>query len=113
MQPPPISIDQGAVNARRRPPSEFAHSVADAATDAGVEGRAKAMIVFTTSGDMAIYCSKRRPRAHIVAATPTASIYRRLNLLYAVLPVLSSAMRVKRVGAHGMYVTILFGHKHS
>ncbi|TPX33192.1 pyruvate kinase [Synchytrium microbalum] len=99
---PPIVTDKGAVSARRKLPSEFAHAIADAATDAGREGDVKAMIIFTTSGDMAIYCSKRRPTYALLAVTPTASIFRRLNLLYGVLPVLSSAMRVKRVGVHGI-----------
>jgi hypothetical protein len=101
MHPPPISVDAAAIVSRRKLPSEFAHAVADAATDAAVEANAVAMIVFTTSGDMGIYVSKRRSPFPILVVTPTASIYRRLALLYGVLPVLSSVMRVKRVGERG------------
>ncbi|KAI8849444.1 Pyruvate/Phosphoenolpyruvate kinase-like domain-containing protein [Chytridium lagenaria] len=56
---------------QRRKISEFAHSIADAATAAADEANATAMIVFTTSSEMAVFVSKRRPRMSIIAVTPT------------------------------------------
>ncbi|KAI9330363.1 pyruvate kinase [Zopfochytrium polystomum] len=75
--------------------SEFAHCIADAAVAAAEEGEAKAMIVFTTSSEMAIFVSKRRPSMSIIAVTPSSSIYRRLSLLFGVHPVLSASLLFK------------------
>ncbi|KAJ3417602.1 hypothetical protein HDV05_000059 [Chytridiales sp. JEL 0842] len=74
--------------------SEFAHSIADAAVAAATEQNVSAMIVFTTSSEMAIFVSKRRPKMPIIAVTPSSSIYRRLSLLYGVHPVASLGLRV-------------------
>ncbi|KAJ3214908.1 hypothetical protein HDU67_001057 [Dinochytrium kinnereticum] len=79
---------------QRKKISEFAHSIADAATAAADEANAAAMIVFTTSSEMAVFVSKRRPRMSIIAVTPTSSIYRRLALFYGVYPVLSGGLRI-------------------
>ncbi|KAI9204635.1 pyruvate kinase [Polychytrium aggregatum] len=84
--------------------SEFAHPIADAAVEAAIEAEAKAMIVFTTRADMAIFVSKRRPDLSIVAVTPTASIHRRLAMLFGVYPVLSSAMRFHHSGKVSEYL---------
>ncbi|KAJ3105201.1 hypothetical protein HDU97_008355 [Phlyctochytrium planicorne] len=78
----------------KRKVSEFAHSIADAAVAAADEANATAMVVFTTSSEMAVFVSKRRPRMSIIAVTPTGSIYRRLALFYGVYPVLSNGLRV-------------------
>ncbi|KAI8841893.1 Pyruvate/Phosphoenolpyruvate kinase-like domain-containing protein [Chytriomyces cf. hyalinus JEL632] len=79
--------------------SEFAHCIADAAVAAATEASASAMLVFTTTSEMPIFVSKRRPTMPIVAITPTGSIYRRLSLLYGIHPVLSSGLRITT--AHG------------
>ncbi|KAJ3016398.1 UNVERIFIED_CONTAM: hypothetical protein HDU68_012231 [Siphonaria sp. JEL0065] len=74
--------------------SEFAHCIADAAVAASSEASAAAMIAFTTSSEMPIFCSKRRPVLPIIAVTPTPSIYRRLSLLYGIHPVLSDGLKL-------------------
>ncbi|KAH9245165.1 hypothetical protein BASA81_017362 [Batrachochytrium salamandrivorans] len=51
-----------------------------------------ALIVFTYTGDMAYFVSKRRPNHPIVAITHRMFLYRRLALLYGVFPVLSTAL---------------------
>ncbi|KAJ3075568.1 hypothetical protein HDU98_007678 [Podochytrium sp. JEL0797] len=43
---------------------------------------------------MPIFCSKRRPELPIIGITPTASIYRRLSLHFAIHPVLSYGLKV-------------------
>ncbi|KAJ3075566.1 hypothetical protein HDU98_007676 [Podochytrium sp. JEL0797] len=74
--------------------SQFAHCIADAAVAASMEISAAAMLVFTTTSEMPIFCSKRRPALPIIAITPTASIYRRLSLHYGVHPVLSNGLKL-------------------
>ncbi|KAJ1328831.1 hypothetical protein BSLG_009875 [Batrachochytrium salamandrivorans] len=66
------------------------HPIADAAIAAAHEAHACALIVFTYTGDMAYFVSKRRPNHPIVAITHRMFLYRRLALLYGVFPVLSS-----------------------
>ena len=44
---------------------------------------------------MPLFVSKRRPSMSIIAVTPSASIYRRLVLLYGVSPVFSNGLMVK------------------
>ncbi|KAJ3294592.1 hypothetical protein HDU76_006942, partial [Blyttiomyces sp. JEL0837] len=78
--------------------SEFAHVIADAAVAAAEEAKVKALVAFTTSSEMAIFVSKRRPTMPIIAVTPTVSIYRRLGLLYGVHPVLSMGLKFAAVG---------------
>ncbi|KAH6588900.1 hypothetical protein BASA61_005780 [Batrachochytrium salamandrivorans] len=65
---------------------------ADAAIAAAHEVHACALIVFTYTGDMAYFVSKRRPNHPIVAITHRMFLYRRLALLYGVFPVLSTAL---------------------
>ncbi|KAH9252455.1 pyruvate kinase [Batrachochytrium salamandrivorans] len=67
------------------------HPIADAAIAAAHEAHACALIVFTYTGDMAYFVSKRRPNHPIVAITHRMFLYRRLVLLYGVFPVLSTA----------------------
>ncbi|KAJ1339988.1 hypothetical protein BSLG_005314 [Batrachochytrium salamandrivorans] len=68
------------------------HPIADAAIAAAHEVHACALIVFTYTGDMAYFVSKRRPNHPIVAITHRMFLYRRLALLYGVFPVLSTAL---------------------
>ncbi|KAH6594207.1 hypothetical protein BASA50_006798 [Batrachochytrium salamandrivorans] len=68
------------------------HPIADAAIAAAHEAHACALIVFTYTGDMAYFVSKRRPNHPIVAITHRMFLYRRLALLYGVFPVLSTAL---------------------
>ncbi|KAH9265175.1 hypothetical protein BASA83_011258 [Batrachochytrium salamandrivorans] len=57
-----------------------------------MKAHACALIVFTYTGDMAYFVSKRRPNHPIVAITHRMFLYRRLALLYGVFPVLSTAL---------------------
>ncbi|EGF78997.1 hypothetical protein BATDEDRAFT_35493 [Batrachochytrium dendrobatidis JAM81] len=68
------------------------HPIANAAVSASDEARAVALIVFTYTGDMAHFVSKRRPIRPIIAVTHKEFMYRRLALLYGVFPVLSTAL---------------------
>ncbi|KAJ3113773.1 hypothetical protein HK100_001886 [Physocladia obscura] len=77
--------------------SEFAHCIADAAVAAASEASASAMIVFTTTSEMPIFCSKRRPSMPIIAVTPTGSIYRRLAMHFGIFPVLSNGLKISTV----------------
>ncbi|KAI8808222.1 Pyruvate/Phosphoenolpyruvate kinase-like domain-containing protein [Cladochytrium replicatum] len=104
MQPRPLKADEDDEvrrSLRGRPVSEFAEPVADAAVAAAKEAKASAIIVFTTSGDMPTYVSKRRPTCPIISITPTPSIQRRLSLLYGIYPILSTAMRLRSLTASG------------
>ncbi len=64
----------------------IAHAVADAACVAARDLSAQAIAIFTQSGSTALFVSKRRPTAPIIAFTPDESIRRRMNLLWGVVP---------------------------
>ncbi|KAI8805159.1 Pyruvate/Phosphoenolpyruvate kinase-like domain-containing protein [Cladochytrium replicatum] len=120
MQPRPLKADEDDVVRRLLrggPVSEFAEPVADAAVAAAKEAKASAIIVFTTSGDMPTYISKRRPTCPIIAITPTPSIQRRLSLLYGIFPILSTAMRLRSLTVTGGVAKLKEGenpdHKHT
>ncbi|KAJ3215685.1 hypothetical protein HK099_006244 [Clydaea vesicula] len=81
-------------NFKRSVPSTFCHSIADAAISAAKESKAKALIVFTTSSDMAFFVSKQRPICPIIAITPTLSISKRMMLLYGVVPLTTKVLKV-------------------
>ncbi len=68
--------------------SSFAEAVAYSAFAASIEVNAKAIVVFTQSGDSALMLSKLRPSAPIVAFTPVERTWRRLALLWGVKPYL-------------------------
>ncbi len=79
----------------------FAAAVADAACAAAAELAAKAIVVFTISGQTAWLVAQRRPEASVVALTPHAQTMRRLALAWGVTPILQplvedSAEMVKR-----------------
>jgi len=61
-------------------PRAVAHAASRLADDLGVAR----IVVFTTSGASARYVSKTRPRTLILAATPSQSTARRMQLLYGV-----------------------------
>jgi pyruvate kinase (EC 2.7.1.40) len=64
----------------------IAHAVSDAACLAAADVRAKAIVVFTQTGSTALFVSKRRPAATIIAFTPDERVQRRLSLLWGVVP---------------------------
>jgi pyruvate kinase len=64
----------------------IAHAVSDAACLAAADVGAKAIIVFTQTGSTALFVSKRRPIAPIIAFTPDERVRRRLSLLWGVVP---------------------------
>lgn len=68
--------------------SSFAEAVSYSAFAASIEVNAKAIVVFTQSGDSAKILSKLRPSAPIVAFTPVERTWRRLALLWGVKPYL-------------------------
>ncbi len=64
----------------------IAQAVSDAACLAAADVGAKAVVVFTQSGSTALFVSKRRPKAPVIAFTPDEKVQRRLNLLWGVVP---------------------------
>ena len=64
----------------------IAHAVSDAACLAAADVGAKAIVVFTQTGSTALFVSKRRPIAPIIAFTPDERVQRRLSLLWGVVP---------------------------
>ena len=54
--------------------------------------RAACLVTFTSSGSTARLVSRSRPRRPIVAPTPRASTYRRLALVWGVVPILSKRL---------------------
>jgi pyruvate kinase len=70
----------------------FAHSVCRAAWVAANQLEAKKIIVFTESGATANILSSLRPAQTVLAFTPRPEVYRRLNLLRGVVPVLMESI---------------------
>ncbi len=66
----------------------FAHSVCHAAIIAANQLEARKILVFTESGATASILSSLRPQPTVIAFTPRAEVYHRLNLLRGVVPVL-------------------------
>ncbi|MGA1868238.1 MAG: pyruvate kinase [bacterium] len=50
--------------------------------------KAKAIVVYTSSGKTALYISKQRPNERIIAITPFQKIYSRMNLYWNVTPLM-------------------------
>lgn len=64
----------------------FPEAIASGAVRVAQDIEAKAIVVFTHSGFSALLISKLRPLMPIVAFTPEEKVYRRLPLLWAVVP---------------------------
>lgn len=64
----------------------IAHAISDAACLASADVNAKVIVVFTQSGSTALFVSKRRPKAPIVAFTPDEKVLGRMSLLWGVIP---------------------------
>lgn len=70
---------------RRRPEvSGFAEAIADAASHAARDLKAKAIVAFTQSGSTARLISHERPEVPIIALTPYPEVQRRLALSWGV-----------------------------
>lgn len=66
----------------------FAQHVASAAAYISTRMPLEAIIVLTHSGSMAQRISKLKPTSRVIALTPDAHVYRRLALLWGVIPIL-------------------------
>ena len=64
----------------------FSEAIASGAVQVAQDIGAKAIVVFTHSGFSAMLISKLRPSMPIIAFTPEEAVYRRLSLLWAVIP---------------------------
>lgn len=64
----------------------FPEAIASGAVKVAQDIKAKAIVVFSHSGFSALLISKLRPNMPIVAFTPDYKVYRRLALLWAVIP---------------------------
>lgn len=71
---------------RQGPMGSFAQAVAFAASAASVEVNPRAIVVFTETGETARLLSKLRPATPIVAFTNNPLTWRRLSLLWGVVP---------------------------
>jgi len=65
-------------------------SIASAACRLSKNLEAKAIITSTTSGSTAKMVSKYRPKANIIAATPSERVFRKLKLVWGVEPIITS-----------------------
>jgi pyruvate kinase len=66
----------------------FFHAIAHSACYAATKTDVKAIVVLSTSGNMARRISKLKPPRAIIALTPDANVYNRLSLLWGVTPLL-------------------------
>lgn len=64
----------------------FPEAIASGAVRVAQDIEAKAIVVFTHSGFSALLISKLRPKMPIVAFTPDLKVFRRLSLVWAVIP---------------------------
>jgi len=64
----------------------FPEAIASGAVQVAQDIGAKAIVVFSNSGFSAMLISKLRPSMPIIAFTPEEAVYRRLSLLWAVVP---------------------------
>ncbi len=64
----------------------FPEAIASGAVRVAQDIEARAIVVFSHSGFSALLISKLRPQMPIVAFTPDYNVYRRLSLLWAVIP---------------------------
>lgn len=71
---------------KERPSSSFAQAVSSAALAAASEVDARAIVVFTQTGDTARMLSKLRPLTPIIAFTPLEKTARKISLLWGVKP---------------------------
>jgi pyruvate kinase len=68
--------------------SSVAEAIAQAATAITQVLDVKAIIAFTQSGNTARLVAHNRPRVPILACTPAEAVYRRLSLIWGILPVI-------------------------
>lgn len=78
-------ITEKRASAIKTTPDSISHATCEIAEDLN----AKAIITSTTSGSTARMVSKYRPASKIIAATPDESVYRKLNLVWGVKPVIT------------------------
>ncbi|MFH0801671.1 MAG: pyruvate kinase [bacterium] len=71
-----------------RPPAGVTEAISLATCRIAEELSARAILVFTSSGRTARVVSRYKPKAHIIAATKTAAVQRRLILSWGVFPLL-------------------------
>lgn len=71
-------------------PSDVTNAVCDAATRAARDIHAAALVALTKTGEAARLLAKYRPSETILAVTPEETTYRRLALVWGVVPMLSS-----------------------
>ena len=77
----------GRTGLRNESPSDsIPDAVAQAAVQAADRLQARAIVAFTQSGTTALFVSKYRPSAPVVAFTPHAEVCRRMKLFWGVIP---------------------------
>jgi len=81
-------IRKTGINACRKNPSPFIDAIADSAVTAAEESSAKAIIVYTETGDTCHMISKRSRNLNIIAITSSSHVYRKLTVLRGVHPIL-------------------------
>ncbi len=86
-------FDTWAEQIENRSRKDLPEAVSFAACKLADSINAAAIISFTQSGSTARLVSKYRPRRPILAPTPLEETYRRLSLIWGVVPILSESMR--------------------
>jgi len=83
-----VEIESFILDIAKNQALKFHQAIAQAAGFAARKARAKAIVVMSFSGKMARRISKRKPQKPIIALTPNESVYRQLNLLWGIYPLL-------------------------
>lgn len=73
-----------------RPCPSHAHAIARAAAELARDVAVQAIVVFTRSGMSAQLVAKQRPTTPIIAYTASAAVYRRMALVWGVIPLLGA-----------------------
>ena len=87
-----LSQSTGAARRGIKGVKELPEAVGRAACDLADEVDAACIVTFTQSGSTASLVAKCRPRQPILALTPLESTYRRLSMVWGVVPVLGGGM---------------------
>ncbi len=83
-----VWMERAAARSDVAPPEAVGQAACHLARDVN----AAAIVTFTQSGSTARLVAKHRPRHTILAPTPLEETYRRLSLVWGVVPILSESM---------------------
>jgi pyruvate kinase len=70
------------------PKSDIPHALSEALNAIDDVLKLRAIVAFTSTGYSALLASSERPKAPVIAVTPHAKVYHRLNLIWGIKPLL-------------------------